>query len=252
MLSDGIIEAQAARRLNQRRILPSELAIGVANSSIRAEATTGSAVWNAVGSSTWPSVEQRWRSTDHSTSRRWRTRKMSEEEWLADFIKQVGPEALMRAADNELDYARARFKRSVERLFEREVARIVKLIEEPGRYSVREWEKVRTYFEWIARRFTNLVEQMEQARPLTTIDDTPVKDAVLKPGGGKPKLTESEVSQIKALVNAGELSLEEIAKQFDVSPAEISGIKNERYWPLVEPRIVGRLDRYQTKLKRRM
>jgi hypothetical protein len=177
---------------------------------------------------------------------------MSEEEWLADFIKQVGPEAKRRAADNELDYARARFKRSVERLFEREVARIVKLIEEPSRYSTREWEKVRTYFEWIARRFTNLVEQMEQARPLTTIDDTPVKDAVLKPGGGKPKLTESEVSQIKTLVNAGELSLEEIAKQFDVSPAEISGIKNERYWPLVEPRIVGRLDRYQTKLKRRM
>ena len=77
---------------------------------------------------------------------------MSEEEWLADFIKQLGPEALMRAADNELDYARVRFKRSVERLFEREVARIAKLIEEPGRYSVREWEKVRTYFEWIARR----------------------------------------------------------------------------------------------------
>ena len=177
---------------------------------------------------------------------------MSEEEWLADFIKQVGPQALRRAADNELDYARARFKRSVERLFEREVARIVKLIEEPGRYSVREWEKVRTNLEWTAKRFMNLVEQMEQARPLTTIDDTPVKDAVLKPGGGKPKLTESEVSQIKTLVNAGELSFEEIAKQFDVSPAEISGIKNERYWPLVEPRIVGRLDRYQTKLKRRM
>ena len=96
------------------------------------------------------------------------------------------------------------------------------------------------------------MDQMEQARPLTTIDDTPVKDVVLKPGGGKPKLTESQVSQIKTLVNAGELSLEEIAKQFGVSPAEISGIKNERYWPLVEPRISGRLNRYQTKLKRRM
>ena len=66
---------------------------------------------------------------------------MSEEEWLAEFIKRVGPEAKRRAADNELDYARARFKRSVERLFEREVARIAKLIEEPGRYSVREWER---------------------------------------------------------------------------------------------------------------
>ena len=172
---------------------------------------------------------------------------MGEEEWLADFIKEVGPEALMRAADNELDYARVRFKRSVERLFEREVARIAKLIEEPGRYSVREWEKVRTYFEWIARKFANLVEQMEQARPLTTIDDTPVKDAVLKPGGGKPKLTVSEVSQIKTLVNAGELRLEEIAAQFKLSPAEVSAIKNERVWPEVVPRIVGRLDRHEAK-----
>jgi hypothetical protein len=184
---------------------------------------------------------------------------MSEEEWLADFIKQVGPEALMRAADNELDYARARFKRSVERLFEREVARIAKLIEEPGRYSVREWEKVRTYFEWIARRFTNLVQRMEEARPLTKIDDTDPESnaeaavaAQSNDKGGRRKLIESQVSQIKTLVNAGELSLEEIAKQFCVTPAEISGIKNERYWPLVEPRIVGRLDRYQTKLKRRM
>jgi len=63
---------------------------------------------------------------------------MGEEEWLAEFIKRVGPQARMRAADNELDYARARFKRSVERLFEGEVARIVKLSEEPGRYWV--WE----------------------------------------------------------------------------------------------------------------
>ena len=171
---------------------------------------------------------------------------MGEEEWLAEFIKRVGPQARMRAADNELDYARARFKRSVERLFEREVARIVKLIEEPGRYSVWEWEKVRTYFEWIARKFANLVEQMEQARP-TTIDDTPVKDAVLKPGGGKPKLTESEVSQIKTLINERKLSLEEIAAQFKLSPAEVSAIKNERVWPEVVPRIVGRLDRHEAK-----
>ena len=170
---------------------------------------------------------------------------MSQEEWLADFIKRVGPQVRMRAADNELDYARARFKRTVKRLFEREVARIVKLIEEAGRYSVRQWEKVRTDLEWIARRFTNLVEQMEQARPLTRIDDTPVKDAVLKPGGGKPKLTESEVGQIKTLVNAGELSLEEIAARFDVSAAQVSAIKNERAWPEVEPRISGRLDRYE-------
>jgi hypothetical protein len=147
----------------------------------------------------------------------------------------------------------------IERLFEYEVARIVKLIEQPGRYSIREWEKVRTYFEWTARRFSNLVEQMEQARPLTRIDDTDPESnaeagvaAQNNNKGGRRKLIESQVSQIKSLVNAGELSLEEIAKQFDVSPAEISGIKNERYWPLVEPRIVGRLDRYQTKLKRRM
>ena len=103
---------------------------------------------------------------------------------------------------------------------------------------------------------------MEEARPLTKIDDTHevkvkgnAEDVVTEKSnnkGGRRKLTESQVSQIKSLVNAGKLSLEEIAQQFGVSPAEISGIKNERYWPLVEPRIVGRLDRYQTKLKRRM
>src|SRR6516165_8184168 len=134
------------------RILPLELATGVANPSIKAEATTGFAAWNTAAGSTWPSVEQRWRYSEQSGSRRWRRKKMSGQESLAEFIKRVKPRADRRAADNELDYARARFKRVIERLFEYEVARIVKLIEEPGRYSVREWEKVRTYFEWIARR----------------------------------------------------------------------------------------------------
>jgi hypothetical protein len=178
---------------------------------------------------------------------------------LAEILEPLMEEVARRAADNELDSARARFKKVIERLFEYEVARIVKLIEEPGRYSVREWEKVRTYFEWIARRFANLVQRMEEARPLTKIDDTDPESnaeaavaAQSNNKGGRRKLIESQVSQIKSLVNAGELGLEEIAKQFCVTPAEISGIKNERYWPLVEPRIVGRLDRYQTKLKRRM
>jgi len=184
---------------------------------------------------------------------------MSGQESLADFIKRVKPQADRRAADNELDYARARFKRVIERLFEYEVARIVKLIEEPARYSVKEWEKVRTDLEWIARRFSNLVQRMEEARPLTKIDDAKsnVEDAVAAKSNnkGRRKLTESQVSQIKSLVNAGELGLEKIAAQFGVSPAEISGIKNERYWPLVEPRISGRLNRYEanvTKIKRRI
>ena len=90
-----------------------------------------------------------------------------------------------------------------------------------------------------------LVEQMEEARPLTRIDDTDPKEAVLRPGGGKPKLTTGEVSQIKTLINAGELSLEQIAERFGVSPAQVSAIKNERSWPEVEPRINSRLDRYE-------
>jgi len=181
---------------------------------------------------------------------------------LAEILAPLMEEVARRQADNELNSAWTRFKKVTGRLFEYEIARIEQLIEQPNRYSVKEWEKVRTGFEWTARKFTNLVERMEEARPLTKIDDTHevkvkgnAEDVVTEQSnnkGGRRKLTESQVSQIKSLVNAGELSLEEIAKQFGVSPAEISGIKNERYWPLVEPRIVGRLDRYQTKLESRM
>ena len=123
---------------------------------------------------------------------------------------------------------------------------------EPARYSVREWEKVITDIEWIARRFADLAERMKEVRPLTRIDDTDPKEVVLKPGGGKRKLSTAEVSEIKTLVNAGELSLEEIAEQFGVSPAQVSAIKNERSRAEVTPRIKGRLDRYNGgKMKRR-
>ena len=183
---------------------------------------------------------------------------MSEEDrLLAEVLRPLMEEVARRQADHELNSAWARFKKVTGRLFEYEIARIEQLIEQPDRYSVKEWEKVRTGFEWTARKFTNLVERMEEARPLTKIDDTHevevegnAEDVVAEKSSnkaGRRKLTESQVSQIKTLVNAGELSLEEIAKQFGVSPAEISGIKNERYWPLVEPRINGRLDRYEAK-----
>jgi hypothetical protein len=68
-------------------------------------------------------------------------------------------------------------------------------------------------------------------------------------------LSRADISQIKTLINAGELSLDEIAAKFDVSPAQVSAIKNERSWPEVAPRINSRLDRYEAnraKFKRRV
>ena len=185
---------------------------------------------------------------------------MSERQQSAvdEITKELKRKGERRQADNELDYARDRFKKTIKRLFEYEIARIEKLIEKPNRYSVREWEKVRTDLEWIARRFMNLVERMEEVRPLTKIDDTSKaeaegEDAVPAKShgkGGRRKLIESQVSQIKSLVNAGELGLEEIAARFDISPAEVSGIKNERFWDWVEPRIRDRLNRYETKINK--
>ena len=93
---------------------------------------------------------------------------------------------------------------------------------------------------------------MEEARPLTRITDDEPKEVVLRRGSGKHKLSRADISQIKTLINAGELSLDEIAARFDVSPAQVSAIKNERSWPEVEPRINGRLDRYERKMVRRM
>lgn len=174
---------------------------------------------------------------------------------LAKLLGPLAHKAKEQEEDLALDYARVRLKKAIDRVFEIEVARIEQLIAEPARYSVKEWERVMTDIEWIARRFTALMARMEDARPLTRIDDTEPKEAVLKPGGGKPKLSTGEVSQIKTLINAGELSLEEIAAKFDVSPAQVSAIKNERSWPEVEPRIRGRLDRYEAnrvKIKRRI
>lgn len=165
-------------------------------------------------------------------------------ELLAEMVRPFKPIADMRAADNELDYARARLKKTIEHVFETDVARVEQLIAEPARYSVKEWERVMTDIEWIARRFMGLMERMAEARPLTIIDDKEPKEVVLRPGGGKRKLSTGEVSEIKTLINAGELSLEEIASKFEVSPAQVSAIKNERSWPLVKPRINGRLDRY--------
>jgi hypothetical protein len=100
----------------------------------------------------------------------------------------LGPlmqKASERDADLKLEYARARLRKAIGQLFEYEVARIQQLIAEPGRYSVKEWEKVMTDIEWIARRFMDLREQMEEARPLTRITDDEPKEVVLRRGSGK-------------------------------------------------------------------
>jgi hypothetical protein len=174
---------------------------------------------------------------------------------VAELVGPLAQKAKEQEADNELDYARARLRKATDRVCDFEAARLQQLIAEPKRYSVRQWERVMTDVEWIARRFTALRERMEEARPLTRIDGTEPKEAVLRRGSGKHKLSRAEISEIKTLINAGELSLEEIAAKFDVSPAQVSAIKNERSWPEVEPRIRGRLDRYEAsrvKIKRRI
>jgi hypothetical protein len=232
-----------------------DIAIGATDASTGAGTTIVSVVANVGSSSSRPNVERRWRSFGHYAIRSMRTMDEKLQRSLDEILGPLMQKASERDADLKLDYARARLKKAIEQVFKDEVARIQQLIAEPGRYSVKEWEKVMSDIEWTARRFMSLREQMEEARPLTRIDDTDPKEAVLRVGGGKPKLSTGEVSQIKTLINAGELSLEEIAAKFDVSPAQVSAIKNERSWPEVEPRISSRLDRYEAnraKFKRRV
>jgi hypothetical protein len=90
---------------------------------------------------------------------------------LADFVKRVKPQADRKDADNQLAYARGRLKKVIGRIFENEVGRLQELIAEPERYSAREWERVITDLEWTARRFLKVGERMDEARPLTMIDD---------------------------------------------------------------------------------
>ena len=85
---------------------------------------------------------------------------------------------------------------------------------------------------------------MKEARPLTRITDDEPSEVMLRPGGGKAKLIAADVSRIKVLINEGKFSLEQIAELFDISPQQVSMIKNERSWPEIEPRINARLDRY--------
>ena len=100
-------------------------------------------------------------------------------EWVSEFIKAIKPEHDRRAAakkreaaDNELRYARTRFKKVMERIFENEVAKLMTLIKEPRRYSTKEWEKLITDFQWMARRLACVAKTMEQQRPLVRVDDT--------------------------------------------------------------------------------
>jgi hypothetical protein len=175
-------------------------------------------------------------------------------ERLDEIVGPLNQKAIEKEADRALDYARVKLKKAIKRLFEYEVVRVQKLIEEPSRFSGREWERVITDIEWTAKRFADLAERMKEARPLTRITDDEPREVMLRPGGGKAKLTAGDVNRIKVLINEGKFSLEQIAELFDISPQQVSMIKNERSWPEIEPRINGRLDRYGAngKLKRRL
>jgi hypothetical protein len=91
--------------------------------------------------------------------------------WLADFIREVDPQHKKQVADNAINFARMRFKKVMERIFENEVAKVKALIQEPARCSGKEWEKLMTDFEWAARRLACVAETMEELRPLVRIDD---------------------------------------------------------------------------------
>jgi hypothetical protein len=96
---------------------------------------------------------------------------------LADFIKRNAPKAQRKAANQELDRARGRLKTVINRAFENEIGKLKELIQEPDRYSVKEWEKVITDLEWTARRFLGVAERMEDLRPLVMVDNTPKDEA---------------------------------------------------------------------------
>jgi len=94
-----------------------------------------------------------------------------EPKWLADFIREVDPEHRKKEADNAISYARMRFKKVMERIFENEVAKVKAVIAEPARFSGKEWEKLITEFQWASRRLACVAETMVELRPLVRIDD---------------------------------------------------------------------------------
>jgi hypothetical protein len=167
---------------------------------------------------------------------------MNGNEYLTGLVNQLKPLADQREANNKLRSARERFKKVIERLLTTEVERITILAEEAERYSAREWDKLISEIEWAAKRLTEVADRMKELRPLTEIDDPPAdKIEIEKQRRRTGKLSGNEISEIKRLINGGERSLDEIAAEFDISPGQVSAIKNERVWPLVEPRIAGRV-----------
>ena len=58
------------------------------------------------------------------------------------------------------------------------IGAIKELIETPEMYSEKQWEKVRTSLEWMARNLRDVVERMEELRPLTMVEDKPNEEKV--------------------------------------------------------------------------
>ena len=104
------------------------------------------------------SVRQHWSFTDHSV----RERKISER--LDEIVGPLNQKAIEKEADRELDYARAKLKKAIERIFEYEVSRVQKLIEEPSKYSGREWERVITDIEWTGKEICRLGRTNERSK----------------------------------------------------------------------------------------
>jgi hypothetical protein len=85
---------------------------------------------------------------------------------LAEIVEQIKPQAEQAERRFALQSALAKLGG-----LGKHIATIKALIENPEYYSDKQWEKVLTSLEWLARRLTDVVERMEELRPLAMIDD---------------------------------------------------------------------------------
>jgi hypothetical protein len=114
-------------------------------------------------------VVQRWRCFAYCNSRRSR---MNGQEFLTEIVNRLKPQIAQQAADNELERARGRLRKAVDRLFANEIAQIEILIGEPERYSVKGWENLVIEAQWTLSRLRTVVDRINEVRPLIKIEDS--------------------------------------------------------------------------------
>jgi hypothetical protein len=147
-------------------ISKSRNALGAVKASTAADA---SAPTDVASNFIRPNVEQRWRCFAYCNSRRSR---MTGQQFLTELVNRLRRETEQEAADNELERARGRLRKAIDRLFANEIAQIEILIGKPERYSVKGWENLVIEAQWTLSRLRNVVERVNEIRPLIKIDDS--------------------------------------------------------------------------------